>query len=228
LVVGVFFGGPSVEHDVSIISALQLMEALEPNHQPLPLYLARDGRLYTGESLRQIDAFRAGKYETSVELRLGSSDAPLVIPSDSRFRSDQALPIDCAICAVHGTGGEDGSLLGALDLAGIPYAGGNVGSAAAAMNKATAKAVFSQAGIPVSSGITLMRHQFHKDPDHCVSDAVDKVGVPCFIKPVSLGSSIGVSRCSELSEIREALELCFELDRVALIEPAHEGYIDIN
>ena len=104
------------------------MAVMEPNHEPIPVYLARDGRWWTGDALRDIGAF--GRDEPAgaepCELRLGRDGAPFASPGGSRFKGDRDLQVDVAINAIHGTGGEDGSLLGALELSGIPYVGGGV------------------------------------------------------------------------------------------------------
>jgi len=228
--IAVCFGGPSVEHDVSIISAQQLMAALEDRHEPVPIYLARDGRWWTGDALHDVAAF--GPDEPSgaepVELRLGSAGAPYAVPASSRFRGGRDLPVDVAICAVHGTGGEDGSLLGALEQTDIPYAGGGVGPAAVAMDKALAKLVFRDAGLEVNPHHLLTRERFLADPAGAARAAAESVGLPCFAKPAMLGSSIGVARCADAEELEEALELCFELDRRALVEPSLDDAIEIN
>ncbi|HEX8051672.1 MAG TPA: hypothetical protein VF517_01670 [Thermoleophilaceae bacterium] len=228
--VAVCFGGPSVEHDVSIISAQQLMAALEDRHEPVPIYLARDGRWWTGDSLREIGSYGSDRPTGAepVELRLGSSGAPFAVPAASRFRGGRDVPVDVAINAVHGTGGEDGALLGALEQTDVPYAGGGVGPAAAAMDKALAKLVFRDAGVDVNPHLQVTRERFAGDPAGAAAEAVEAVGLPCFAKPSTLGSSIGVTRCADAAELEEALELCFELDRRALVEPSLEEAIEIN
>lgn len=220
-----------MEHDVSIISAQQLIEALSERHEPVPIYLARDGRFWTGEALRSVEAFGddAPAGAEPCELRLGSADGSgFYRPAVSRFRGDETLRLDAVICAIHGTGGEDGALLGALEHTSLPYAGGGVGPAAVAMNKATAKAVFERAGIEVNPDVVVDRNDFSRDPDAALAQATEEVGLPCYVKPISLGSSIGVSRCAGSEQLREAFELGFELDRAVLVEPALDDAIEIN
>jgi len=227
--VAVLFGGPSVEHDVSIISAQQLMAVMAPRHEPIPVYVARDGRWWTGHALREIGAFGADEPAGAepCELRLGRDGAPFVVPGGSRFKGDRELQVDAAICAIHGTGGEDGSLLGALELSGVPYVGGGVAAAAVAMDKRLGKLVFAEAGVEVCPHSAIHREDFARDREAALRTAAEH-GMPCYVKPASLGSSIGVARVTEPAELEEALELCFELDLTALVEPALDDFVEVN
>jgi D-alanine-D-alanine ligase len=227
--VAVLFGGPSVEHDVSIISAQQLMAAMGPRHEPIPVYLARDGRWWTGDALREIGSF--GRDEPAgaepCELRLGRDGAPFAVPGSSRFKGDRDLQVDAAINSIHGTGGEDGSLLGALELSGVPYVGGGVAAAAVAMDKRLGKLVFREAGVDVCPHTVLHRGDWSRDRAAALQRGAEQ-GIPCYVKPVSLGSSIGVARVTNPSELEEALELAFELDLTALVEPALDDHVEVN
>ena len=227
--VAVLFGGPSVEHDVSIISAQQLMAVLSAKHEPVPVYLARDGRWWTGDALREIGAF--GRDEPAgaepCELRLGRDGAPFAAPGGSRFKGDRDIQLDAAICAIHGTGGEDGSLLGALELSGVPYVGGGVAAAAVAMDKRLGKLVYREAGVDVCPHTVIHRDEWSGDRQAALARAGEQ-GTPCYVKPASLGSSIGVARVTRPEELEEALELCFELDLTALVEPALDDHVEVN
>jgi len=227
--VAVLFGGPSVEHDVSIISAQQLMAVMEPKHDPVPVYLARDGRWWTGDALRDIGAFGRDQPAGAepCELRLGRDGAPFASPGGSRFKSDTDLQVDVAVNSIHGTGGEDGSLLGALELSGVPYVGGGVAAAAVAMDKRLGKLVFKEAGVEVCPHTVLHRQDWTGDRQDALRRAGEQ-GLPCYVKPVSLGSSIGVARVTAAEELEEALELAFELDQTALVEPALDDCVEVN
>jgi D-alanine-D-alanine ligase len=227
--VAVLFGGPSVEHDVSIISAQQLMAVMQPRHEPIPVYLARDGRWWTGDALRDIGSFGGDEPAGAepCELRLGRDGAPFAAPGGSRFKGDRDLQLDAAICAIHGTGGEDGSLLGALELSGVPYVGGGVAAAAVAMDKRLGKLVYSEAGVEVCPHTLIHRRDFTADREDALRRAGEQ-GTPCYVKPASLGSSIGVARVTTPEELEEALELCFELDLTALVEPALDDFVEVN
>ena len=132
------------------------------------------------------------------------------------------------VLATHGTQGEDGCLQGALELAQLAYVGPPVDAAAAAMDKVTTKAVLAQAGLPALEHVALRREQWDMDKSGGPARARGAFDFPIYVKPASLGSSVGVSRCSNDAELADALELGFELDRTCLIEPSVEGGIEVN
>ncbi len=244
------FGGRSVEHDVSIITGLQACEALDERHQPVPLYIDRDGRWFTGASLREIATYQVDTVAaTPVSLDLSSGTLRPGVggtgsPPEARRRgifggsgrdregaADEQVPprLDVVIPATHGTQGEDGCLQGALELADLPYAGPTLEAAVLAMNKATTKSILRAAGIPVLEDITLRREEYDRAGAEAVIERVrSRFGLPVYAKPASLGSSVGVTRCTDEAALADALELCFELDRLAIIEPAVEGGREIN
>lgn len=228
------FGGRSVEHDVSIITGLQACEALGARHTAVALYVDRDGRWFSGESVARMETFRGGSIdgeEVLLDLARGIFKARTSRSRGvlSRSREPEEFRPDVVIPATHGTQGEDGCLQGALELAGLPYAGPTLESAVLAMNKAVTKNVLRAAGIPVVDDLTVRRADFEaKGSQAIVGKARSRFGFPVYAKPASLGSSVGVSRCTSDVELADALELVFELDRVALIEPAIEGGKEIN
>jgi D-alanine-D-alanine ligase len=241
------FGGRSVEHDVSIITGLQACEQLDQRHQPVPIYIDREGGWFTGPSLRRIETYRAETIDAEpVVLDLGAGvlrSEPAAAAATPRRRglfggggTDTAPPpsvvehpLDVIIPATHGTQGEDGCLQGALELADIPYAGPTLESAVLAMNKAVTKSMLRAAGIPVVDDLTLRRSEYEREgADAIVARVKARFGLPVFVKPASLGSSVGVERCTTDAELADALQLAFELDRLALVEPAVEGGMEIN
>jgi D-alanine-D-alanine ligase len=137
--------------------------------------------------------------------------------------------LDVVIPATHGTQGEDGALQGALELADIPYAGPTLEAAVLAMNKAITKSILRAAGIPVLEDLTLRREDYEREGAEAIVARVrSRFGLPVYAKPASLGSSVGVSRCADEATLADALQLAFELDRVAIVEPAVEGGMEIN
>jgi D-alanine-D-alanine ligase len=232
--VGVAFGGRSVEHDVSIITGLQTLEVLSERHHPVPIYIARSGRWYTGEDLRDLSTYQRDTVDFDAEeihfdlhrgrlLREGSGGSLL-----RRRNTPEPVELDVVVLATHGTQGEDGCLQGALELSRLPYVGPPVGAAAAAMDKVTTKAILAQAGLPALEYMALRREQWEQDRTALTADVRERFSFPLYVKPASLGSSVGVSRCGSDAELAEALKLAFELDRACLIEPAVEGGIEVN
>jgi D-alanine-D-alanine ligase len=228
--VGVVFGGPSVEHDVSIITAQQAMAVLSERHAVVPLYIGKDGRWWTGEELREVSAFTQSppRGARPVQLRLGAPDGIFVEPSSSRLRGDRALPIGVVLNAIHGTGGEDGALLGALELSGVPHAGRGVAAFAVGMDKHLAKTVLKEAGLDVLPHRRVERGEWEDDRAAVLKELAEGFPPPVVVKPATLGSSIGVARCERAEEVEEALELAFELDRQAVVEPFATGAIELN
>ena len=233
--IGVAFGGRSVEHDVSILTGLQALSVLEERHSPIPIYISRGGRWYTGESLRELSTYQQDGADPDAEevhfdlhngrlLRVSSGGSSLL---RSR-RAPEPVELDAVVLATHGTQGEDGCLQGVLELARLPYIGPPVGAAAAAMDKVTTKAILSREGLPVLDHLALSRAEWEADRNGVCARAGAAFDLPVYVKPASLGSSVGVSRCASDAELSEALELVFELDRMCLVEPAVEGGVEVN
>jgi D-alanine-D-alanine ligase len=261
--VGVAFGGRSVEHDVSIISGLQALGVLEERHAPVPIYIARSGRWYTGEALRELSVYQqdppsrggppgggrtskgtprgaqasrqAGGGDPEADevnfdlhngrlLRAGAGGGSLL----RGRKAPESIELDVVVLATHGTQGEDGCLQGALELAQLPYVGPSVGAAAAAMDKVATKAVLAQAGLPALDYVALRREEWDLERSATAARARASFDFPMYVKPASLGSSVGVRRCTSEAELIDALELCFELDRACLLEPSVEGGVEVN
>lgn len=250
--VGVAFGGRSVEHDVSIITGLQALEVLAERHRSVPIYIARSGRWYTGDALRDLSVYQreAGAPNGSEPYGADLDDAPAGGPAGAeevhfdlhrgrllrsaggsllrRRSAPEPIELDVVVLATHGTQGEDGCLQGALELARLPYVGPPVGAAAAAMDKVLTKAVLAQAGLPALEHLALRREQWERDREGLAAGVRERFSFPLYVKPASLGSSVGVSRCESAAQLLDALELAFELDRVCLAEPAAQGGIEVN
>ncbi|HEX4837790.1 MAG TPA: D-alanine--D-alanine ligase family protein [Solirubrobacteraceae bacterium] len=232
--VGVAFGGRSVEHDVSIITGLQALGVLEERHSPVPVYIARSGRWYTGDALRELSAYQQdGGDPGAEEIHFDLHNGRLLRAASGRSllrsrREAEPIELDVVVLATHGTQGEDGCVQGALELARLPYVGPPVGAAAAAMDKVATKAILAQAGLPALEHLAVRREEWDVAREGVVARARARFALPLYVKPASLGSSVGVSRCASDAELADALELGFELDRVCLVEPAVEGGIEVN
>ena len=230
----VIFGGRSVEHDVSIVTGHQIMDAFpSEKYEVLPIYVSRDGRWFTGEPLRQLANF------TDVNLRDDGISACLISPDTrhhgliinptaGRFSKSAVKRIDVVFPALHGSHGEDGNLQGLLELADIPYVGFATLGSALTNDKAMTKMVLRQAGIPVLDDIWFSREDWLNQPDAIVARITGKFGYPLFIKPATLGSSIGIGRADSETLLRASIDIAANFDRRILVEPAVTDGVEIN
>jgi D-alanine-D-alanine ligase len=236
LQVAVVFGGRSVEHDVSIITGVQACEVLSVRHRPLPVYIDRDGNWFAGDRLRDLDAYRdpdfsdlAVTFDVGRGVLVSEPSQQKGLLGRSRTSAGNEIRPDVVLPATHGTQGEDGCLQGLLELADLPYAGPTLESAVLAMNKAVTKTLLRAAEIPVLDDLLLRRETYEQEGGSGLAARISsRFGLPVYVKPASLGSSVGVSRCGTDAEVQDALELAFELDRLVLVEPSVEGGTEIN
>lgn len=230
LKVGVVFGGRSVEHDVSVVTAHQVMAALEGRHETVPIYITKEGRWFSGPALNDLDVFKRKAWADAGEPAFISPQAGsggLTIPG-GRLKGTRIVRLDVVIPAIHGTFGEDGTLQGLLDLANIPYAGSGVAASAVGMDKPAMKAVFRSAGLPVLDHVLLDAYRMKADASGAIAEVEERVGYPAFVKPSRLGSSVGIGKGRDRAGLEEALEVAFSYDRRVLVEPAVEGCVEIN
>ncbi|MBV8529326.1 MAG: D-alanine--D-alanine ligase [Candidatus Dormibacteraeota bacterium] len=236
--VGVFFGGRSVEHEVSVITALQAISAFPAARlTPVPVYIGKNGAWYTGEALASIESYRdigrltAGA--TRVTLRPDPEARGTLLPLEARRGllgggQRPAAQLDVALPLVHGTGGEDGTLQGLFELNDLAYCGCVVAAAALSMDKRLAKAAFRAAGLTVLDDVLVTRDAWSGGAG-TVIDGIERVaGYPAYVKPLSLGSSIGVSRVETREQLRDAVELALAYDTRCLAEAAQEDIVEIN
>lgn len=216
LSVCVVFGGVSSEHEISKISAAMIIDALDRDEYDVhKIYIDRSGRwMYFDKEASEI-----GEYATD-EAHL-YFDKAIVSPSREdggilRFKDGvhaEAVRIDAVIPALHGKNGEDGTIQGLFELAGIPYVGSGVLGSAVCMDKCLAKIMFKEAGIPQARWVTLIKG------DDVDAELIEKeLGYPCFIKPSNAGSSVGVSKAHDRSELLDGIKLAFKHDSKVLIE----------
>ncbi|HYO89652.1 MAG TPA: D-alanine--D-alanine ligase family protein [Candidatus Limnocylindrales bacterium] len=234
-VVGVVFGGRSVEHDVSVVTGQQIMRAFPADrYEVVPIYIDRDGRWFTGEPLKDLKTFQD-------DVRNVPGVAPITLSPDVRqhglivnplptglLAKPQPLRLDVVFPAIHGSHGEDGTLQGLLELADIPYAGCGVLASAVANDKWLTKVVLKQHGIAVVDGLCFSRHEWETAPDALVAQIKERFEYPVFIKPATLGSSIGIGRADNDALLRASIDVAASLDRRIIIEPAILNCVEIN
>jgi D-alanine-D-alanine ligase len=233
--VGVIFGGRSVEHDVSIVTGHQVMRAFDPEfYEVVPIYIDRDGRWFSGGPLLDLKNFtdEVTSYKGVQDVILSPSvqhHGLILNPTAGRFDKSQVKRLDVVFPAIHGTHGEDGTLQGLLELADIAYVGCGVLASAVANDKITTKAILKQHGIPVVDGVTFSRNEWLANPDSIVKQIMDSLPQPVFIKPATLGSSIGIGRVNEDENLlRASIEVATHYDRRILVESAVRDGVEIN
>ena len=236
--IAVIFGSRSCEHDVSIISALQLIEAAKTaGFTVIPVYISREGLWYTGEALTQIETFREfnpmGKGITRVNLDVSANAGDLWAWPPQRAGLFAKVPapiahIDVAIPVLHGLHGEDGTVQGLLEMANIPYASSGVLGSAVGMDKIAMKQMLRGAGYPVLDYVWLTRDQLKADREAIVERIEREIKYPAFVKPAALGSSIGVSKATNREELDKALDLAASYDRRILVEVGINNPVEIN
>ena len=214
--VGILFGGRSGEHEVSVMSARSVFNALDRDRfEPAAIGISRKGLWYLIQEPEEV--FSRG----CVEDGCGLPVALLPLPYGRPFISLEggSLPqLDVVFPVLHGTFGEDGTIQGLLELAGLPYVGAGVGASAVGMDKEMMKKAFRHAGLPVVDDVIVLRRALRKEPDAVFSFVEEKIPYPCFVKPANLGSSVGVSRATNRDELAAALTEAAQYDRKIIIE----------
>ncbi len=231
--VAVFFGGRSAEHDVSIVTALSsVIKPLEltRKYKVEAVYIAKDGSWYWDEKLKDIKLFTSGAindFLNKAQPVAVQFNGGMTLVKTNGLRK-QLQKIDIAFPAMHGTYGEDGALMGLLDMSGIPYVGCGVGAAAASMDKVLAKQLAVANDIPVSNFLTFSRADLAREQDQAVKSVVVSLKFPLFVKPAHLGSSIGISRVTDENELRNALEVAAHYDERVIVEEAVNNLIEVT
>ena len=230
--VGVFFGGNSVEHEVSIISAIQGIENMDKEkYDVIPIYIAKDNRMYCGKNIGDINSYKDVEklIKNSDEVILANRDnRTVLVRNGRRFSKKDVLDyIDVAFPIVHGTNVEDGTIEGYLKMFNLPFVGCSVLSSAVGMDKYFCKCVLRENGVPVIDGKIFYVEEFKKD-NKGMMKRIEEFGMPVIVKPVNLGSSIGISVAKNKEELKKALDLAFRYSEKVLIEKLVENLMEIN
>lgn len=227
--VGLFFGGRSVEHEVSVITALQAYENLDlDKYEVIPVYVSKQGDFYTNPKFLDLKNFKDvdSLIFSSTKITMGKKNGQSGFYSLRLF--PKFTPLDVVFLAFHGSFGEDGCMQGLLEMYQIPYTGFNVLSAGITMDKAISKAVFKELGLPICNYFALRRIDFLKNPQKVLEEVKKVLKFPMFVKPATIGSSIGVNRAKDEDSLNFALEVAFTYSEKALIEEAFEQMIEVN
>ncbi len=239
--VGVLFGGRSGEHEVSLLSAASVLAALDRSkYDVTPIGITKAGRWVTAADAEQLlrgsadsTALRAGAPQATSSAAVLARGQAAMMPPEAGARlipfetagapHRDALALDVILPVIHGTNGEDGTLQGLLELAGLPYAGSGVLGSAAGMDKDVMKRLFASAGLPIPAHVALLRSAWQADPDGSIVAIEAALQYPLFVKPANGGSSVGISKARSRSELAPALTLAARYDRKLVIEQAIGG-----
>ncbi|MCC5942930.1 MAG: D-alanine--D-alanine ligase [Balneolaceae bacterium] len=228
------FGGASPEHEVSVITAHQAMAALSDSHEfkIKPLYISKSGRWLTGDALLNLKKFENLKSleNNCTPCHFALNDFGLTVLREETkgfFAKPAETQIHTVLTAFHGSNGENGSFQGVCEMFNLPYTGSNVISSAVGMDKVIAKKLCGSQGIPVVDGFDFFETDWAKDPEAIFSKA-EELEYPVIVKPVHLGSSIGVKVAKNKSDLEQAIEVAFRYDRHLLIEKVITPLMEIN
>ncbi|MDR1056995.1 MAG: D-alanine--D-alanine ligase [Coxiellaceae bacterium] len=231
--VAVIFGGRSVEHEVSILSALQCINAINKDkYNVVPMYISKQGHWYTGKKLldlnnyRNLDDLLIASHK--IILNQNANSFSFFFEPQSFLTKRRAFDIDIAFPLVHGTYGEDGTLQGLLEMMNIPYVGCDVLASAITMDKIVSKKLLRTFGIKVLDDFWFYGERWISDKDRIVSAIKTKFNYPLIVKPGNLGSSIGVSAVNNDQELEDAIDLVVRLSPKVLVEPRIINFKEIN
>ena len=230
---GVFFGGNSVEHEVSIITAIQAIENLnKEKYDVIPIYIAKNNKMYVGDLIGDIRNYKDidKLIENSTQITLAQIDdkTALLKCNKKMFESNVYDYIDVAVPIVHGTNVEDGTLQGYLKMFNIPYAGCDVISSACGMDKYVFKCILKDNGIPTLDCKCFTYQDYEEDVNKLISEVEKAISYPVIVKPVNLGSSVGIGIAKDQTELKNRIDEAFTYSKKVLVEKAVMNLKEIN
>jgi D-alanine-D-alanine ligase len=246
--VGILFGGRSGEHEVSLLSAASVLQAIDrKKFDVVPIGITKDGHwlasadargLLEGDSSAIARRLRAGDPAATPGAKLLHDGMPMLLAPepgandqsdqtrlDGQSRRIDGKSLDVVFPVLHGTFGEDGTIQGLFELAGIAYVGSGVLGSSAGMDKDVMKRLFAQAGLPIVKHVTLLRAEWEKSPRKAIAQVESALKYPVFVKPANLGSSVGISKAHDRRELGPALDLAARYDRKLVVEQGVGGAI---
>lgn len=228
--VGVIFGGESVEHEVSIISAVQAMNKMDNDkYDIIPIYIAKNGEWYTGAPLREIDTYKdmelLKRYTKNVVLY--KKDNRFVLQSKGIFKK-VVNDVDIIFPVVHGTSVEDGVLQGYLRTIGVPFVGSDVTASAVAQDKIIQKQVFTCESLPVANYVWFYDCEYNDDSEEVIKKVEKNLDYPVIVKPATLGSSVGISSADNKQELIKAIEDAINYDSKVVVEEKVQNLVEVN
>lgn len=233
LKVGVFFGGESVENEVSVISAIQAIHSMnKEKYDIIPIYITHENEMYTGKYIADIQEYKdldgLLKKSTRVVLVKDGKKTFLQKCASKGFGNKVISEIDVAFPIVHGTNVEDGTLQGYLRMFNLPYVGCDVTASALGMDKYAMKVLLKENGISVLDGMKMDYRSFERNREEKMNEIEQKIGYPVIVKPINLGSSVGIGVAKDRAKLEEVLDKAFEYSMFVIIEHAILNLREIN
>ena len=231
--IGVFFGGRSTEHEISVISASQAMAAIDrEKYDVTPIYISKQGRYYTGDALFDIKNYKniPALLEkcTQVYMEPSYGDYNVYRTKKGMFGSNVVTKLDVAIPVLHGSNVEDGIFEGVLESIGIPYAGCNTLASANGMDKITMKMILRECGVPVIDYVWFTDKEWFAKRDELIARIEDKIGYPVIVKPANLGSSVGIGRVGNREQLIEKIDVAEKYSSRIIVEHMVDNLKEIN
>ncbi|MBR6113484.1 MAG: D-alanine--D-alanine ligase [Bacilli bacterium] len=228
--VGVIFGGESVEHEVSIISAIQAMNKIdEEKYEVIPIYITKDREWYTGDMLKDIEVYQdlnlIKRYSTNVVLYY--KNGSYVLQKKNGLLKSIVKEIDIAFPIVHGTNVEDGVLQGYLQTIGIPFVGSNVYGSVAGQDKTIMKDIWKEIDLPMTKYVWFYDTDYRQDKDS-VLDKIKGLKYPLIVKPATTGSSVGISFCDDINSLKEGIDQAVQYDTKIIVEEVVQNLKEVN
>ena len=227
---GVLFGGTSVEHEVSIITAIQAMNAIDSaKYDVVPIYITKDGTWYSGAMLKDIKIYSdmdlLKRY--AHEVVLYKKEGRFILQSTTGFLRHEIEELDMCFPIMHGTYGEDGALQGYLETVGIPYAEADHYAATVGQDKIFMKQIWKDSGVPVVKYVWFYDYDYQENPDKVISKC-ETLDYPMIVKPARLGSSVGITVCHNNQELRDAIVDAISYDCKILVEEMVQNLVEVN
>ena len=231
--IAVLFGGKSPEHEVSIITGLQVLNHIDTEkYNPIPIYVAKDGTWYHSEKFSNMEAFKKMDeipYRTTeVILSANPKSKCLIEAKNSFLRKTHKIKIDCFFPCFHGSYGENGAFQGLFEICEIPYVGSEILGSVLGIDKVIGKDVFTAQGISTAPYLSFHKSELERDVGGVIASLEKEFNYPMFVKPASGGSSIGVSKAKNKEELMNALELAALFDHKIIVEKEIENAREIN
>jgi D-alanine-D-alanine ligase len=226
----VVFGSKSVEHEVSVVTAMQIMANLDrKKYEIIPVYIDKSGKWWSGKALKKLENYK----NLVLKNKIGLGQYTLVMTGEKKLVPvggvmRKAIDFDIVLASVHGTYGEDGTLQGLLEMAGVPYTGCGVTAAAVGMDKIIQKDTFKENGIPVVKYEWFTKEDYGKNKKEIIAKIEKNIGYPIFVKPANLGSSVGINKAKNRKELEWAIGVAQEFDTRIIIEEGLENIDEIN